>query len=89
MRTERPTPEDIKMYTREEVAKIIGCHKDHVTTLSQIGCLSAIRIGKRYMFSHEAIKQFQHDYNGYDLSNRKKAIQAYQTIQQKKLQKSK
>jgi len=63
-------PADIRMYTREEVADMIGCHKDNVVMLSEVGCLKAIRIGRRYMFSYEAIKQFQHDYEGLDVSNR-------------------
>lgn len=37
-------PADIRMYTREEVADMIGCHKDNVVMLSEVGCLKAIRL---------------------------------------------
>ena len=70
----------LKMYTREEVAELIGSHKDNVVMLSEVGCLNAIRIGKRYMFSYEAIKQFQHDYEGLDVSNRTKAIESFKKV---------
>lgn len=79
-----PIPCDVRMYTREEVAEIIGCHKDHVVMLSEVGCLSFMRIGKRYMYSYEAIKKFQHDYTGLDLSNRVKALEAFCIVNEKK-----
>lgn len=72
------------MYTRDEVAEMIGCHKDHVVMLSEVGCLKSIRIGKRYMYSYEAIKQFQKDYEGLDLSNKVKALQAYSLVNKSK-----
>lgn len=75
-----PIPADVRMYTREEVAEMIGCHKDHVVMLSEVGCLSSIRIGKRYMYSYEAIKQFQHDYAGLDVSNRVRALEAFKLV---------
>lgn len=79
-----PIPTDIRMYTRDEVAEMIGCHKDHVVMLSEVGCLKSIRIGKRYMYSYEAIKQFQKDYEGLDLSNKVKALQAYSLVNKSK-----
>lgn len=79
-----PIPSDIRMYTRDEVAEMIGCHKDHVVMLSEVGCLKSIRIGKRYMYSYEAIKQFQKDYEGLDLSNKVKALQAYSLVNKSK-----
>lgn len=78
-----PIPEDIRMYTREEVATLIGCHKDHVVMLTEVGCLKTIRIGKRYMYSYEAIKLFQKEYQGMDLSNRIRATEAYLKINNK------
>lgn len=75
-----PIPADVRMYTREEVAKIIGCHKDHVVMLSEIGCLQSIRIGKRYMYSYDSIKKFQLNYAGMDVSNRFRAIESYRIV---------
>lgn len=80
MEKKYPIPSDVRMYTREEVAEIIGCHKDHVVMLSEVGCLKTIKIGKRYMYSYDAIKNFQNDYEGFDLSNKVKALQAYSTV---------
>ena len=54
-------PNDLKMYSREEVAQLLGTTSDHITLLSQVGCLSPTRIGRRYMYSYETIKQFQMD----------------------------
>ena len=73
-------PADIRMYTREEVANMIGCHKYYVVMISEVCCLIAIRIGISYMFSYEAIKQFQHDYEGLDVSNRTKAIESFKKV---------
>ncbi|MDM8202799.1 DNA-binding protein [Faecalicoccus acidiformans] len=84
MKNKYPIPSDVRMYTREEVAEMIGCHKDHVVMLSEVGCLSYIRIGKRYMYSYEAIKKFQHDYEGFNLSNRVKALEAYRIVESRK-----
>lgn len=84
MEKKYPIPSDVRMYIREEVAEIIGCHKDHVVMLSEVGCLKSIRIGKRYMYSYEAIKQFQKEYEGLDLSNKVKAMQAYSLVNKSK-----
>ena len=84
MEKKYPIPSDVGMYTREEVVEMIGCHKDHVVMLSEVGCLSCIRIGKRYMYSYEAIKKFQHDYEGFNLSNRVKALEAYRIVESRK-----
>lgn len=77
-------PSDVRMYTREEVAELIGCHKDHVVMLSEVGCLKSIRIGRRYMYSYEALKQFQRDYAGLDVSNRAKAIESRKQVMDNK-----
>lgn len=79
-------PSDVRMYTREEVAELIGCHKDHVVMLSEVGCLKSIRIGRRYMYSYEALKQFQRDYAGLDVSNRVKAIESFERVMNNKVE---
>lgn len=73
----------LPMYTREEVAEFFCCHKDYVTMISDVGCLKAIKMGKRFMYSYEAIKQFQKEYEGMDLSNRVKATKAFSEVQKK------
>ena len=72
--------EKLRMYTREEVGELLGAHKDTVVMLSEVGCLKSIKIGKRYMYSYEAIKQFQNDYAGLDVSNKYKALEANKKI---------
>lgn len=79
-------PSDVRMYTREEVAELIGCHKDHVVMLSEVGCLKSIRIGRRYMYSYEVLKQFQRDYAGLDVSNRAKAIESFKRVMNNKVE---
>ena len=73
-------PNDLKMYSREEVAQLLGTTSDHITLLSQVGCLSPTRIGRRYMYSYETIKQFQMDYRGLDVSNKLRAIQSFELV---------
>ncbi len=72
--------EKLRMYTREEVGELLGAHKDTVVMLSEVGCLKSIKIGKRYMYSYEAIKKFQNDYAGLDVSNKYKALEAKKKI---------
>lgn len=67
---------ELKMYTTEEVAEILGMRIEHVRDLRKIGVLEAIRTGKNYMFSKGAILEFQERYKGKDVSNVKAAVQA-------------
>lgn len=71
---------ELKMLNREEVAELFGCHVDNVSMLTEVGCIKSIKIGKRYMYSYEAIKQFQDKYEGFDVSNRVKAFDAYREV---------
>ena len=48
--------------------------------LRQVGILKAIKTGRNYMFSKETIKDFQHDYAGYDVSNVENARQSYLAV---------
>lgn len=71
---------ELKMYTRSEVAELLGCHKDNVTMLTETNCIQSIKIGKCYMYSYKAIEKFEREYQGYDVSNKVKAIKAYQLV---------
>lgn len=71
---------ELQMFTQEEVAEMLHAHLTTVTTLREIGILPAIKTGRNYMFTKEAILEFQKNYAGLDVSNRVKAIQAYQTV---------
>ena len=48
--------------------------------LRQVGILKAIKTGRTYMFSQETIKDFQHDYAGYDVNNAENARQSYLAV---------
>lgn len=65
-------------------ASYIGITNGPYPKVCESGCLKSIRIGKRYMYSYEAIKQFQKDYEGLDLSNKVKALQAYSLVNKSK-----
>ena len=71
---------DLKMFNQEELAQLINVSRDQVTMLREIGVIRAIKTGKCYMFSQEEIKRFQRDYAGFDVSNKIKAIEAYNLV---------
>ena len=67
---------ELKMFTTEEVAEILGMRPEHVRDLRKIGVLEAIKTGKNYMFSKASLLEFQERYKGKDVSNVKAAVQA-------------
>jgi DNA-binding transcriptional MerR regulator len=69
--------DSLKMYNTEEVSKMLGCSRQQIQMYRQIGIIKSIKIGKNYMFSTQAILEFQTIYQGADLSNRTKATEAY------------
>ena len=71
------------MLTQNEVAELFNCHRDCVTMLREVGCLKATKIGKCYMFSQDEIHRFEKDYIGLGVSNKFKAIESFQIVQQK------
>lgn len=77
--------EELKMFNTEEVSKMLNMRVDLVRDLRKIGVLEAIRTGQSYMFSREAILEFQRDYKGKDVSNVKNAIIAMNEVTKKKL----
>ena len=64
-----PIPTDVRMYTREEVAEMIGCHKDHVVMLSEVGCLKSIRIIWEITSKKDSKKTVTPRRNGFLLSS--------------------
>ena len=71
---------NLQMLTQEEVAAMLHAHVTTITTLREVGVLPAIKTGKNFMFSQDTLRKFQHDYAGYDVSNRVKAIEAYNLV---------
>ena len=75
---------ELKMFTRNDVAKMLNVSKETVSMLIAVGALKAIKIGKCYMFSKSSIVQFQNDFMGYDLSNKRKAIKVLEDFKTRK-----
>ena len=60
---------DLKMLTVEEVIDILNTSKNTLTMLRETGELKAIKTGKSYMYSQEAVKRFQATFEGYSMDN--------------------
>lgn len=76
---------DLKMLNQDEVAELINVSRDQVAMLREVGIIRATKTGKCYMFSQEEIRRFQRDYAGLDVSNKVKAIEAYNTVENTKM----
>lgn len=75
---------DLKMLNQDEVAELINVSRDQVAMLREVGIIRATKTGKCYMFSQAEIKRFQRDYVGLDVSNKVKAIEAYNLVEEQK-----
>lgn len=76
--------EELKMLTREDVAKILHAHVNTVSMLMQVGVIQSVKVGKNYMFPKSVISSFQAEYLGLDCSNRQKAIESKNLVDQRK-----
>lgn len=72
------------MITQEQLAKILNCSLSHVTFLRELGIIPAIKTGRNFMFSPNAINKFYEDYAGLDVSNRVQAIYSKQLVTSRK-----
>lgn len=70
----------IKMLSVDEVSEILNVSRQQTTMLREVGVIKAIKTGKNYMFTLEEIQRFQRDYVGLDVSNRQKALKAYEVV---------
>lgn len=75
---------ELKMLNQEELAALLNVSREQVATLREVGVIRAIKTGKCYMFSQEEIRRFQRDYAGLDVSNKVKAIEAYNAVENTK-----
>lgn len=71
---------DLQMLTTEQVSECINASCQQVTMLREVGIIKAIKTGKNYMFPREQISKFLRDYVGLDVSNKKKAQEAYKIV---------
>lgn len=67
---------EVICYTREEVANLLHVNVDVVSGLMASGCLSSIKIGRRYIIPHMYLTEFLHNYKNQDLSNFEVAVAA-------------
>lgn len=70
----------LKMLTREETSKLLNTSLNTLDMLREVGILKPIKLGKNYMYSQFAIKQFQLDYEGCELSNLVAMHEAYNKV---------
>ncbi len=74
------SPLGIKMLGVDEVGEILNVSRQQITMLREVGIIKAIKTGKNYMFPLEEVQRFQRDYVGLDVSNRQKALKAYEVV---------
>ncbi|MFQ7120863.1 MAG: hypothetical protein ACLRPW_13505 [Intestinibacter sp.] len=70
---------DLQMLTRRS-GRVITYHVTTIAMLREVGVLPAIKTGRNFMFSQQTIREFQVNYNGYDVSNRVKAVESYHCV---------
>lgn len=68
------------LITQEEMAEILHCHTTQVSMLREVGILPAIRTGKNYMFTMKTYNNFINNYEGLDVSNKLKAMEAKKQV---------
>lgn len=69
-----------KMMSVEDVASECKCSRQQVSMWLEIGLLKAIKTGKGHMIPKDEFNRFIRDYLGYDISNRIKALKAYEVV---------
>lgn len=71
------------MLTREDEADVLHVHVNTVSMLREVGVINGNKIGKNYMFPRFIILAFENDYLVLDCSNREKALQSKQIVDQR------
>lgn len=69
-----------RMYSIENISDECNCSRQQVAMWLEIGIIKAIKTGKGYMIPREEYERFLRDYLGYDISNREKALRAYEVV---------
>ena len=73
----------LEMLTQEEVATLLKTSRQNISMLRDVGILKAIKVGQRYLFSIEELQEFQLKYEGFDVGNKVKALEAYRSVEGK------
>lgn len=69
-----------KLMSIEDVAKECSCSRQQVTMWLEVGLIKAIKTGKGSMIPKDEFSRFIRDYLGYDISNRSKALKAFEAV---------
>ncbi len=77
---------ELQMLTQEQLTKLLNCSESHVTFLRELGIIPAIKTGRNYMFSPQAIRNFFRDYEGLDVSSKVKAMYSKEIVESRKCQ---
>ena len=77
---------ELQMLTQEQLTKLLNCSESHVTFLRVLGIIPAIKTGRNYMFSPQAIRNFFRDYEGLDVSSKVKAMYSKEIVESRKSQ---
>lgn len=64
----------------EQIASDCNCSRQLVSMWLEIGIIRAIKTGKSRMVPREEYERFKRDYLGFDISNRVKALKAYEVV---------
>ncbi len=64
----------------EKIAKDCHCSRQLVSMWLEIGIIRAIKTGKSRMVPRAEYERFKRDYLGFDISNRVKALKAYEVV---------
>lgn len=68
------------LITQEQMTEYLHCNVTQVSMLRVVDIFPAIRTGKHYMFTKKTYDNFITNYEGYDVSNKVKAIKAKKKI---------
>ena len=77
---------ELQMLTQEQLTKLLNCSESHVTFLRELGIIPAIKTGRNYMFSPQAIRNFFRDYEGLDVISKVNAMYSKEIVESRKWQ---
>lgn len=63
-------------YTTKQLAHELNVSRNKIDMLRKLGILTGMKNGKGYIYTHDEVQTFLHDYNGADISN-EQTINAY------------
>lgn len=74
-------------YTLDEVAALMHCSRQRVSMWMEAGILAGIKTGKGTVITSAALLRFQETYEGHDVSNLVRALDAKKKVEKENEQK--